>query len=121
MQLGRGRDAPTTDLILRRPPETGVAGRVIRGPTCPVVGPQCPPQPQPAPGGIQIDTFVGDRGDSSYVKTITTDDRGRFETDLDPGRYVLTPEQGPASRPSVVSVDAGVISDVELTVDTGIR
>ena len=84
-------------------------------------GPQCPPQPQPAPGGIQIDTFVGDRGDSSYVKTITTDDRGRFETDLDPGRYVLTPEQGPASRPSVVSVDAGVISDVELTVDTGIR
>ena len=73
------------------------------------------------PGASRIDTFVGDRGDSSYVKTITTDDRGRFETDLDPGRYVLTPEQGPASRPSVVSVDAGVISDVELTVDTGIR
>lgn len=121
VQLGRGTDAPTTDLILRRPPETGVAGRVIRGPTCPVVGPQCPSQPQPAPGDVRIDTFVGDRADSTYVKTIATDDRGRFETDLEPGRYVLTPERGPTSRPSVVSVDAGVISKVELAVDTGIR
>jgi hypothetical protein len=122
--LGSGQPAPTPTLILARPPITGVDGKVIRGPGCPVVGgpTNCPQFAQPAPGDIRIDTAPASKGDqSAFVKTITTDDQGHFTTDLPAGRYMFTPQQGARSRSTEVDVADGVVSDVILAVDTGIR
>jgi hypothetical protein len=108
MVLGSGTAAPTPTLSLVRPASNGVEGRVIHGPTCPVERPTgCPIPAKPAPGNVRI-------------KTVATDSDGRFSTTLDPGTYSLTPDQ-PRGKPTVVDVAGGVISDVTLVVDTGIR
>jgi hypothetical protein len=123
---------PASSFELRRPPTTGVAGVIIAGPTCPVVTPGCPPA-RPVRGTVRIETAPATRssGPSTLVKSVESDANGAFAAELAPGDYVLfaepaaagapTPSGSSTSRAVPVRVEAGVVSQVTLAFDTGIR
>jgi hypothetical protein len=124
--------APGPAFELRRPPRTGIEGRIVTGPTCPVVTPACPPA-KPARGTVRIETAPASRFSAAGtpVKSVATDAGGSFATDLAPGDYLLyaepatpqppTPNGSTTSRAVPVRVEAGVVSNVTLVFDTGIR
>lgn len=125
------RAAPAASFVLSRPPQTGVAGQLIAGPTCPVVTPSCPRAPG-VQGTVRVETAPAtrDSGPGTFVKSVATDAQGQFSTDLPPGAYVLSarssaPSPGASgessSRAVQVDVQAGVVSQVILAFDTGIR
>jgi len=119
----RGR-APTPSFRLQRPALTGLAGRILIGPTCPVVTPSCAPA-KAGQGTVRIETAPRSRrGGGQLVKRVKSDQHGRFSTTLRAGSYMLVVEKAsgyPVPKPSVVDVQAGVVSQVTLTLDTGIR
>lgn len=115
-----GSEAPATA------PTTGVDGRVIAGPTCPVVTPDCPPA-KPVETTVLVETAPDTRasGSGELVKSIPSDANGRFATDLAPGDYVLTTEPSgsgyPLPKSVTVHVEPDAVSHVTLALDTGIR
>jgi hypothetical protein len=128
--IGR-QPAPTSAFQIQRPATSGVAGRLIAGPTCPVVGPgvNCPPSPA-VQGTVQISTAPATRSSSAGapVATVSSDSNGNFSADLPPGQYMLTgrasgpqPPAGTISRTASVLVESGVVSQVTVVFDTGIR
>jgi hypothetical protein len=123
----RGR-APAVAFALDRPASTGIEGRALIGPTCPVVKPSCP-SAKPAQGTVRIETASTSKDGSGgrLVATVETSSDGLFRTEVPPGRYVATfveTRSGPGPggpRPAVVDVESGVVSDVVIQIDTGIR
>ena len=109
-----------SDLTIDDPPNSGVRGVVTAGPQCPVViqGSPCPDQPWQ--GAVRITTSAGE-----VVRTLQTDDRGRFEVPLSEGTYEVIAENEqdrlPTASPQTVKVSQGEWVEVTLTVDTGIR
>jgi hypothetical protein len=98
---------------------SGIRGRAMAGPQCPVVveGSPCPDLPW---RGTVVATEVG-TGDRS---TVETDRLGRFELTLEPGTYEITIDAGaglPSAEPRTVTVEAGRFTHVDVAVDTGIR
>jgi hypothetical protein len=100
---------------------SGVRGRVLLGPTCPVVqeGSPCPDEPVE-------DVVVRASSDGETVAEATSGSGGRFEIALPPGRYTLEAVIGPDgpgmfAKPVEVTVSAGTFVDVVVPVDTGIR
>jgi hypothetical protein len=104
---------------------------MIAGPTCPVVGPgaNCPPA-NGVQGTVEIDTDPSSRSSpgGAPVKAVSSDSSGNFSADLAPGAYTLTgrssgpqPPAGTMSRSESVRVESGVVSQVTLAFDTGIR
>jgi hypothetical protein len=100
-----------------------VAGRVVAGPTCPVVragASGCGDRPV-AGARVAVTTQAG-----AAVMTIESDPAGRFSMALEPGSYTLTPQpmaglMGTAPV-QALSVRAGEpISDLLIAYDTGIR
>lgn len=131
LYLGAKGFAPGASFVLQRPSETGIGGRILIGPTCPVLGPgvDCPPA-KPGAGTIRIETAPSDRGGGGggqLVKTITSDAAGNFATELSPGEYLLVVVKNndglsyPRPKPSRAIVEAGVVTQVTLLLDTGIR
>jgi len=122
--LGASGRAPTHSFRLQRPALTGVAGRILIGPTCPVVTPNCPLAKE-GRGTVRIETAPrSKRGGGQLVKRVKSDQHGRFSTTLPAGSYTLVVEKAsgyPVPRPLVVGVEAGVVSQVTLILDTGIR
>lgn len=101
---------------------SGVVGRAVSGPTCPVAQPNDPTcDPAPVPGAI----LVIRAADGAEVGATETDANGQFVLELPPGDYVLEPQpvEGilgtPASIPFRVTPDERPFLDV--TYDTGIR
>ncbi|HSO12860.1 MAG TPA: carboxypeptidase-like regulatory domain-containing protein [Anaerolineales bacterium] len=99
--------------------DSGIEGRVLIGPMCPVVqvGQECPDQPYQAvltvnsPGGERIVQFQ-------------TDEEGRFRIPLEPGEYILHPESPntlPFAREQTVIVEDGKFAQVIVNYDSGIR
>jgi hypothetical protein len=105
---------------------TGISGRIIVGPTCPIVGPQCPPAASEQ-GLVRIERGSDTRGSGGgqFVERVASDRNGAFAAHLDPGAYVLAVEKThsgyPLAKPQQVRVEAGVVSYATLTLDTGIR
>jgi hypothetical protein len=125
--LGAAGQAPATSFALARPATTGVSGRILIGPTCPRVSPSCPPA-KAVQGTVRIEQAPASRGGSSsgdVVARVPSDAAGNFSAQLAPGRYLLVVEQSadslPRARPSLVDVQNGVVSEVTLVLDTGIR
>lgn len=119
------RRAPARSFVLRRPPATGVAGRVIAGPTCPIVVPDCP-LASPVPSTVQIAAASDHResGAGTPLTAVATDRKGSFAAELPPGAYMLTADPtggGSNGRSVTVQVSEGVITEVTLAIDTGIR
>jgi hypothetical protein len=100
---------------------TGIAGRVVAGPVCPVERPDDPAcAPRPVAGALVIVRGA----DGSEVATARTTDDGRYEVFLPPGRYTLetAPVQGLMGNPAAVEVEVGNgLETVDLQYDTGIR
>jgi hypothetical protein len=125
--LGTRGQAPAASFALARPATTGVTGRILIGPTCPTVSPSCPPA-KAVQGTVRIEQAQASRGGSSsgdVVARVPSDAAGNFSAQLAPGRYLLVVEQSadsfPRARPSLVDVQNGVVTDVTLALDTGIR
>ncbi|OGO58216.1 MAG: hypothetical protein A2V85_14745 [Chloroflexi bacterium RBG_16_72_14] len=101
---------------------TGVAGRVVAGPTCPVENPADPTcNPRPVAGAVLVVTGAG----GAEVARVTTDATGLFRIGLQPGDYTLEPQPveglvGTAS-PVTFTVTDGNETLLDVGYDTGIR
>ena len=105
------------------PVPSGISGRVLRGPVCPVQplgGPDCADQPAAAVLSIQT-------ADRSHEVAITaSDEGGNFRLVLPPGDYVmiyqnLNGSKFPRATPQTVTVLPNNFADVNIRLDTGIR
>ncbi|MDL2335674.1 MAG: SpaA isopeptide-forming pilin-related protein [Chloroflexota bacterium] len=115
-EIGINLDTPPTP--------SGIKGTVLLGPTCPV---------EASPGGSNAvpcltpyaATMAVLDNEGVKVATITSGADGKFQVDLPPGDYVVTPESGtdtyPIAQPQSVTVATGVYTDIEVNYDTGIR
>jgi hypothetical protein len=107
------------------PPDSGIAGRVTAGPTCPVE--RVPPAPQCAPRPLAARLRIRRAHSSRKGWVIRSGSDGRFRITLAPGRYTVTPlpEPGrayPRPGPSkTVTVHPRHYAHVTVTYDTGIR
>jgi hypothetical protein len=102
-----------------RPPDTGVFGVVLAGPTCPVVTPEqpCPPRP------VDAEISAQDAG-GAVVASARTDADGKYTLSLGPGEYTLVADTGatlPFCDPLAVSVPVERRVRADISCDTGIR
>lgn len=102
---------------------SGIAGRAVLGPTCPVEREDtpCPDQPY---AGARLRITERETGD--VAATVTADEQGRFRVPLAPGEYVIDaePTEGrplPFAKPVDVTVRPDEYTDVTVAFDTGIR
>jgi hypothetical protein len=102
-------------------PDSGISGRVLLGPTCPVetVDEPCPDQPA---SGVEVQVKKP-QADSqgSVVARATTDEDGRFRLAVAPGRYEITAEAGMFCKPMEVEVPEADFVSIVVACDTGIR
>lgn len=127
--LGTSGRAPATIFRVSRPATTGIEGQILQGPNCPVGGIDCgQPPTRPVRGQVRIETASASRdsgGAGQLVAVVSTDEQGRFSASLAPGHYLVTAvknEPGfPYAKPALVEVQAGVVSHVDVILDTGIR
>jgi hypothetical protein len=101
------------------PVDSGIAGRVLLGPTCPVEQVGQPPCVTPY-AALLVVTDSEDR----EVARVTAAADGTFRIPLAPGDYVVVPQPGdpfPHAQPLDVTVVPGSFAEVEINYDTGIR
>jgi hypothetical protein len=107
-----------------RTPDSGIAGRVVESPTCPVE--TVPPQPQCAPRPLAVGLRVTPVG-RNVGRLVRSGPDGRFRVLLSPGTYIVKglPKNGsPFPRPLAprrVGVQAGRLTRITITYDSGIR
>lgn len=98
--------------------DSGIEGRTLAGPQCPVVqvGSPCPDAPIVA--RVRVET-----GEGSEVVTFESAEDGTFRVLLAPGTYRLLPEaEGTfGGKPVDVTVPPGEFVRVDVFLDTGIR
>ena len=98
---------------------SGVRGRVIRTPTCPVETEASPCPPESVAATVVIE------GEAGRVRRVETRPDGTFRVGLPPGRYLVraAPPAGSAlvPVPQPVTVEAGSMAHVTLILDTRIR
>jgi len=99
--------------------DSGVTGRVVRGPLCPVVqeGAPCPDEPYEA--DVRILNANGE-----LVTTVHSGKDGRFVVRLEPGRYVLEGVERAEvlfAKPVDVVVEPHAFTHAVVVFDTGIR
>ncbi len=106
-------------------PDSGIAGLVVAGPTCPVES--VPPAPGCAPRPLRATVRIRRIGTNDPATSVRSGADGRFRVPLYPGTYsvralpyagLALPRPPPASR---VRVRAGRYTRVEIRYDTGIR
>lgn len=98
---------------------SGVRGRALAGPQCPVEMAESPCPDLPWEG-----TVVATATDSGETFTASTDADGRFEIPLSPGTYEVTIDAAstpPTAEPQTVTVEEGSFTEIDVFVDTGIR
>ncbi len=105
-------------------PASGVTGRVLLGPQCPVErsSGRCADRPAAGVSVIVSDHVPGDAqvAGTEVARTSTAAD-GSFTVALAPGRYVVTAEAGMSCELMDARVDRGRFVDVDVPCDTGIR
>lgn len=104
---------------------SGIDGKVVAGPTCPVE--RVPPDPRCAPRPLSATLRIHPAGKRSPVETVHSGQNGRFSVRLGAGVYVVRPLAAPGSpfprppAPIEVRVSSGGFTHVTITYDTGIR
>jgi hypothetical protein len=98
---------------------SGIRGRALAAPQCPVevAGSPCPPAPWEG-------TVVATGSDGGAQHTVATDAAGRFELPLEPGTYevsIVSETSPPSAKPQTVTVEPGSFTEITVSVDTGIR
>ncbi|HEY8135310.1 MAG TPA: hypothetical protein VIF08_04655 [Candidatus Limnocylindrales bacterium] len=106
------------------PPPSGIKGTVLLGPTCPVESSPGANDPVPCLTPYAATLVVLD-DEGVKVATVTSGADGKFQLDLAPGDYVVTPESGtdtyPIAQPQSVTVATGAYTEIQVNYDTGIR
>jgi hypothetical protein len=98
---------------------SGIRGRALSGPQCPVEiqGSPCPDLPYEG-------TVIATDSDTCEEFTVETDSQGRFELSLEPGTYevsIASESSPPFAKPQTVTVKPGSFAEIVVSVDTGIR
>ena len=106
------------------PFKSGVSGKVLLGPTCPVE--RIPPDPNCADKPYQTTVQVIAVGSpkSSPFATVSSDKDGNYKIMLPPGEYALQPVGGkvlPRCETKTVTIEPDKVSEVNISCDTGIR
>jgi hypothetical protein len=103
------------------PPGTGVAGRVLLGPSCPLerLNSSCPPRPLAA-------TVVVQDSERNEVARVRSAADGHFTLNLPPGAYTIvglpiTSTGLPRPIATTVVVESGRYASATVTYDSGIR
>jgi hypothetical protein len=123
IHLGSSGRVPAPTFRLTRPAATGVAGRILLGSNCPVVGNGCPAL-KPTDGTVRIETAPVEKGTSSrVVARVGSDADGNYSADITQGRYLLVVEKRgyPAQKAHAATVEAGIVTLTDLILDSGIR
>ena len=103
------------------PTDSGIAGKALMGPMCPVMieGQDCPDQPYQAT--ITVNSLEGRK-----IVQFQTDEQGNFHIPLMPGDYILHPET-PDGKPYPFANDQpfvvlpGEFTRIIVSYDSGIR
>jgi hypothetical protein len=102
-------------------PDSGVEGRVIIGPVCPVIqqgGEDCLDRP------YQATLTVNDPKGQKIVQ-VEADEDGSFKIPLEPGNYILVPESKgfmvPFASQQPFTVTEGNYTQLTIAYDSGIR
>ena len=98
---------------------SGIEGRVVIGPTCPVVVAENPCLDRPYPATITVLASTGE-----FVTRIVSQADGTFRLSLAPGTYILQGESNgayPRAPRAEVTIEGGNYAHVTLAYDTGIR
>jgi hypothetical protein len=104
--------------------DSGIAGTILAGPQCPVVGPNtafdCNDKP------LSATVIVRWAATGWEVTRFTSGADGTFRVPLYPGTYLLDPQPGspsglPHAPPQTVEVQPGAFTEVTIDYDTGIR
>jgi hypothetical protein len=99
-------------------PASGIRGRVVMNPTCPVETAASPCPTKPVATTVVIESEDGD------FRRIETETDGTFRIELPPGRYLVTAQPPPGTMlvPVVqrVTIEAGV-HRVTLVLDSRLR
>ncbi|MDQ6806368.1 MAG: hypothetical protein M3065_15705 [Actinomycetota bacterium] len=104
---------------------SGIAGRILAGPTCPVE--TVPPQPRCVPRPLAVTLRIRHAGGSAPPSTVHSSADGRFRARLAPGTYVVLAQAqsgSPLPRPPAalrVQVRAHHFTNINIFYDTGIR
>lgn len=105
-------------------PPSGIRGVVLLGPTCPGGPDPGANDPVPCVTPYAASLVILD-SEGARVQNVTSDADGKFQVELPPGEYVVTPATGadtyPIAQPVSVTVSAGAYVDVQINYDTGIR
>lgn len=117
---GSGTDPSTLTAETR----SGVFGRVMLGPTCPVetVDDPCADRPAAHVKVTVSEQIAGESdGAGPAVATTRTDAKGRYRVAVPPGNYVVTAKAGMSCEFMDASVRRGTYTHVRVPCDTGIR
>ena len=102
-----------------RQPDSGIAGKALFGPTCPVERPgETCVRPYRATIVIRRETT------HRLVARVRSSAQGRFRIALSPGTYLLVPQNGspyPRSSPQLATVRRHHYTHVVISYDSGIR
>ncbi len=105
-------------------PRSGIRGTVLLAPTCAGGGDPGAYDPVLCVTPYAATLVVLDT-EGARVAQITSGPDGKFQVDLPPGEYVVTPATGadtyPIAQPVSVTVSTGQYAEVEINYDTGIR
>ncbi len=99
--------------------DSGIQGRVLLGPQCPVVSEASPCPDEPVAADVLVMNRVGDE-----VTRVRSGFDGRFRVGLEPGSYVvqaLVTGEAMFAKPVDVTVRPGAFVSVDVLLDTGIR
>jgi hypothetical protein len=103
------------------PTDSGITGKALVGPMCPVMreGEECPDQPYQAT--ITVNSIEGRK-----IVQFQTDEQGNFNVPLAPGEYVLHPETSegvpfPFADEQRFVVLPGEFTRIIVLYDSGIR
>lgn len=102
--------------------KSGINGKVVIGPTCPVE--RIPPDPNCAPKPYPTVISISKSATLEIYKIITTDSAAAFKVELPPGTYTFTPQSSgfyPRCSGQEVQVLPNKFTDITLQCDSGIR
>ncbi len=103
---------------------SGIRGRALLGPTCPVE--RNPPDPACADKPYQTSLVVTTADGAKVVKEFSTDGAGLFSISLPPGSYAIRSGAASNIRPycqsnGTIEVKQSAFADATISCDTGIR